>query len=153
MNLFYPFNKQVFLEAQDQKEIIDAIREAETQTSGEIRLYFESHCKYVNPLDRAAEIFWNLRMDETKDRNGVLIYIAVKDHQFAILGDKGIYEALGPEFWQNEVAAMRLHFQENHFKDAILLVIRDIGNALRIHFPYSGKTDKNELPDDIVFGN
>ncbi len=77
MNLFYPFNKQVFLEAQDQKEIIDAIREAETQTSGEIRLYLESHCKYVNPLDRAAEIFWNLRMDETKDRNGVLIYIAL----------------------------------------------------------------------------
>ncbi len=152
MNLFNPFNKQVFLSDREQNIIISAIREVETQTSGEIRLYLESRCKFVDPLDRAAEIFWNLQMDQTKDRNGVLIYIAVRDHQFAILGDKGIYEALGREFWYNEIAAMKVHFKENHLADAIMQVIKDIGDALVHHFPYSRDTDKNELPDDIVFG-
>ncbi len=75
----------------------------------------------------------------------------MKDHQFAIFADKGIHEKLGNEFWQKEVDAMSTHFRENHYIDALLLVIHDIGDALHEHFPFDPNTDKNELPDDIVF--
>lgn len=153
MNLFSPSNKKVFLHHDEQKLIIEAIRKMEQRTSGEIRLYIESRCKYVEPLDRAAEIFWGLKMDQTKDRNGVLVYIAVRDHQFAIYADKGIYDALGRTFWHNEVSAMKVHFKENHLTEAILQVVHDVGDALHKHFPYEHAADKNELPDDIVFGN
>jgi uncharacterized membrane protein len=79
--------------------------------------------------------------------------VAVKDHQFAIFADNGIHEKLGNAFWQEEVAKMSVHFKQNHYLQAILLVIADIGAALEQHFPFDPSTDKNELPDDIVFGH
>lgn len=154
MGLFsFKSTKKYPIPSGDMDKIVAAIQKAEQTTSGEIRIYVESHCKYVDPLERAAEIFWSLKMDHTIDRNGVLIYIAMKDHQFAIFGDKGIYEKLGREFWQNEVDMMSVHFKENHYIDAIQLVIHDIGLALQEHFPYEREIDRNELPDDIIFGN
>jgi uncharacterized membrane protein len=141
-----------FFSSDENQRIIDAIREAEKRTSGEIRLYIESRCRFVDPLDRAAEVFWNLKMDQTKFRNSVLLYVAVKDHQFAIYADHGIHQKLGNAFWQKEVVGMAEHFKKNHYLDAILFVIRDIGTALETHFPYDAATDKNELPDEIVFG-
>jgi uncharacterized membrane protein len=133
--------------------IIEAIRAAEKRTSGEIRIFIESRCRFVDPLDRAAEIFWSLKMDHTAYRNSVLLYVAVKDHQFAIFADNGIHDKLGNAFWQEEVAKMSVHFKQNHYLQAILLVIADIGAALEQHFPFDPSTDKNELPDDIVFGH
>jgi Predicted membrane protein len=151
---FFPFSrKKEFFSFEDRERIVEAIRQSEQQTSGEIRVYIESHCRFVNPLDRAAEIFWGLKMDLTKDRNGVLVYVAMKDHQFSILADQGIHEKVGQEFWNNEVAVMTRHFKEHHPADAIVAVVTDVGQALKTHFPYNNATDKNELPDDIVFGH
>ncbi|RYG33329.1 MAG: TPM domain-containing protein [Chitinophagaceae bacterium] len=150
--MFRLFKPTEFLSASEREKIVAAIKAAEVQTSGEVRVYIESHCKFVDPLDRAAEVFWSLKMDHTRERNAVLIYVAVKDHQLAILGDEGIHRKVGNEFWNAEVAKMRLHFQREHYMDALVYVIEDVGNALIHHFPYSNTTDKNELPDDIVFG-
>ena len=146
------FKKKDFFSHEEKSKIIEAIRVAEQKTSGEVRIYVESRCKYVDPLDRAAELFWSLQMDRTADHNAVLIYLATKDHQVAIYADKGIHEKVGDLFWQKEVIAMIARFRENRYGDALVNVINDIGEALYKHFPYDRQTDKNELPDDIVFG-
>jgi uncharacterized membrane protein len=146
------FKPNEFLSASEKDKIIDAIKAAEKQTSGEIRVFIESHCRFVDPVDRAGEIFWSLKMDQTRERNAVLIYVAVKDHQMAILGDEGIHKKVGNQFWTDEISKMRLHFQQQHYMDALVLVIQDIGKALDDYFPYVSGTDKNELPDDIIFG-
>lgn len=146
------FKKKDFFSPPERARIIDAIRVAEMQTSGEIRLFVESRCRYVDPLDRATEIFWGLKMDHTAERNGVLIYVAIKDHQLAILGDEGIHKKVGEEFWANEVRSMLRHFQNKEYAEGIVAMVEDIGNALKSNFPYIRTTDKNELPDDIVFG-
>ena len=152
MKLIPSFKIKSLFTAEENARIVDAIRNTEQQTSGELRVFIESRCRFVDPLDRAAEIFWNLKMDHTVYQNSVLLYVAVKDHQFAIFADKGIHEKLGNEFWQKEVNQMSRHFRENHYLEAILNVIYDTGQALKEHFPYDPNADKNELPDDIVFG-
>ena len=146
------FKRKDFFSPDERARIIDAIRVAEMQTSGEIRLFVESRCKYVDPVDQASEIFWRLKMDQTLERNGVLIYVAIKDHQLAIIGDEGIHQRVGSQFWDKEVVNMLKHFQNKEFVAGIIAVVEDIGEALRTHFPYVTSTDKNELPDDIVFG-
>jgi uncharacterized membrane protein len=149
----FPFTKRKEFFAFDEKErIVEAIRLAEQQTSGEIRVYVESRCRFVDPLDRAAELFWGLKMDATKDHNGVLVYVAMKDKQFAVFADQGIHEKVGQGFWNEEVAVMKKHFINAKPADAIVAVVTDIGQALKTHFPYDRENDKNELPDDIVFG-
>ena len=152
MAVFPFFRKPVFFSPGEQQQITDAIKEAERRTSGEVRVFVESRCRYVDPLDRAAEIFLGLKMNETKDHNAVLVYLAIKDHQFAILADSGIHQKVGDVFWNNEVLAMRRHFKDNHIADAVVQVVTDVGEALHTHFPYNRDNDKNELPDDIVFG-
>src|SRR3990170_1868059 len=152
MRLIPSFKQKSLFSAEDSTRIVESIRKAEMETSGELRVFIESRCRYVDPLDRAAEIFWNLKMDHTVYRNSVLIYVAVKDHQFAIYADQGIHQKLGNAFWQKEVNEMSMHFSQNHYVEALLFVIRDIGEALAIHFPFDPAADKNELPDDIVFG-
>jgi uncharacterized membrane protein len=148
-----PFTKRRdFFSPAEKARVIEAIRLAEQRTSGEIRIFIESRCRFVDPLDRAAELFWALQMDRTQDHNAVLIYVAMKDHQVAIYADRGIHEKVGEIFWRKEVIAMTTHFRENHYADALLEVINDVGEALYIHFPFNRDTDKNELPDDIVFG-
>jgi uncharacterized membrane protein len=148
-----PFlSKKDFFSEKEKKQIVTAIQEAEQQTSGEIRVYIESRCRFVDPLDRAAEVFTMLKMKETIGHNAVLIYVAVKDRQLAIFGDQAIHEKVGEEFWQKEVMLILSHFQREHYADAISKVVVDIGDALKFHFPYDRQTDINELPDDIVFG-
>jgi uncharacterized membrane protein len=146
------FKKKDFFSEEEKKMIVDAIREAEQQTSGEIRIYVESRCRFVDPLDRAAEVFAFLKMEKTTNRNAVLVYLAVKDRQLAIFGDQGIHEKVGEAFWKKEVMQIISQFQRDHFAEAIAKVIKEIGDALRYHFPYDRQTDINELPDDIVFG-
>jgi len=153
MPIFSFARKKELFSREDQDVLLEAIRKAELQTSGEVRLYVENRCKYVDPLLRAAEIFWALKMDQTNERNGVLVYIALKDHQFAIFADEGIHKKTGETFWHDEVAVMKGHLGKNEVIEALRRVITDIGAALHHHFPYDAATDKNELPDDIVFGN
>lgn len=141
-----------FFTPEKKEQILAAIRAAEQKTSGEIRLYIESKNPYVNTLERAAEIFYKLEMDETKNRNGVLLYIAMKDHEVALFGDEGIYKALGQEYWNAEMKEMLSHFKENHLPEGIVNCIQHIGESLHKHFPFCSIEDKNELPDEIVFG-
>jgi uncharacterized membrane protein len=141
-----------FFSEEEKKRIVEAIREQEKRTSGEIRVFVEKRCRFVDPVDRAVELFNKLEMEKTIHRNGVLIYIAYKDRQLAIFGDEGIYKELGKDFWHQEVAKMLKEFNAQHFADGIIDIIGDIGAALIQHFPYD-RTDKNELPDDIVFGH
>ncbi len=148
-----PFlSKKDFFSEEEKKLIVDAIREAEQQTSGEIRVYVESRCRFVDPLDRAAEVFALLKMEKTAGSNAVLFYLAVKDRQLAIFGDRAIHEKVGEEFWRKQVMQIISQFRREHFAEAIAKVIKEIGDALRFHFPYDRQTDINELPDDIVFG-
>lgn len=144
--------KPEFFSEEEKQQLMAAIQTAERRTSGEIRLFIESNCRYVNAIDRAAEIFLQLEMDETEDRNATLIYVAVKDHQAAVLGDVGIHEKVGQKYWEEEVNRMMVHFKHHHLAQGIMQCINDIGEALHQHFPYDHDTDKNELPDEIIFG-
>ncbi len=146
------FSKKDFFSPAEKNHIVAAIREAEQQTSGEVRVFVESRCRFVDPLDRAAEVFWLLKMEHTEARNAVLVYVAVKDRQLALFGDKGIHEKVGNEFWNSKVTQIISQFRREGISDAIVKMIGDIGAALKYHFPYNGETDVNELPDDIVFG-
>ena len=141
-----------FFPESDEQRIVEAIRNAERRTSGEIRVFVESRCRFVDSVDRAAEVFFGLKMEKTDDRNGVLLYVAMKDHQLAIFGDQGIHQKVGPEYWKAEVAKILGAFNAEHYVDGIIAIVGDIGEALSTHFPYT-KDDKNELPDNIVFGN
>ena len=152
MRLFPFFKKKEFFSEKEKEQIVTAIKESEMQTSGEIRLYVESKCSYIDPVDRAVEIFNSLKMEETELRNAVLIYVALKDRQLAIYGDSGIHEKTGDEFWKAAVDQMLYHFNKDNYADGISHVIREIGDTLHEHFPYDKDTDKNELPDEIVFG-
>jgi uncharacterized membrane protein len=146
------FSRKDFFSDTEKTQIITAIHAAEQQTSGEIRVYVEKRCRFVDPLDRAAEVFAILKMGKTASHNAVLIYLAVKDRQLAIFGDSGIHEKVGEEFWRKEVSQMLAHFQNCEYAEATTKVILDIGAALKFHFPYDRQSDINELPDDIVFG-
>jgi uncharacterized membrane protein len=146
------FNRKVFFTNEEHAAIIEAIKLAEMQTSGEIRVFVESRCKYMDPLYRAEEVFWSLKMDNTKDRNAVLVYVAVKDHQYAIYADEGIFQREMKFFWIEKVAEMRLFFRKQEYAQAIVNVIEHIGKSLKGYFPYDKAVDKNEIPDDIIFG-
>lgn len=149
--LFKKKQKEYFTQA-EKDAIVAAIQKAELRTSGEIRIYVEPNCELVNPVHRAKEIFFQLKMDQTASRNGVLLYLAMEDHQLAVFGDEGIHQKVGHAFWLKEVEMMLSEFREMHFVEGICHIIEDIGEALVTHFPYDGTTDKNELPDEIVFG-
>lgn len=131
---------------------MEAIRTAEGQTSGEVRVFVESRCRYVDAIDRAAEVFFKLKMDQTEAHNAVLVYVALDDHQLAVFGDRGIHEKVGAEYWNREVEDMIRYFTEFNYAEGIRHCVLDIGEALHQHFPYNRTTDKNELPDEIVFG-
>ncbi len=154
MGVFNIFNKKQpeFFSSKEKELIVAAIQAAEQQTSGEVRVYVESRCRFVDPLDRAMELFHSLKMYETKDRNAVLVYIAMKDRQLAIYGDEGIHQKVGSEFWKQEVKLMVQDFNSKGYGEGIAHIVTEIGEALTTHFPYNRSTDKNELSDDIVFG-
>jgi uncharacterized membrane protein len=146
------FRKKEFFTTEEKQAIAEAIQKAEQRTSGEVRVFVEHRCRYVNAIDRAVEIFQNLQMDKTGLRNAVLVYIAVKDRQLAIFGDEGIHKKVGDQYWANEVVKMINTFNRDNIAEGICQCVKDIGEALCTHFPYDKDTDKNELPDDIVFG-
>ena len=152
MRIFPWQKKKEFFSEEEKQQLVGAIQKAEQQTSGEVRIFVESKCKYVDALDRAKEIFFSLRMNETEQRNGTLVYVAIKDRQAAVFGDEGIHQKVGEVYWKETVAKMLLLFRNQKLIDGICHGIHDLGEALKLHFPYNSETDKNELPDEIVFG-
>lgn len=134
----------------DKIEIKNAIRAAELNTSGEVRVHIEKHCK-EDVLDRAAYIFEKLEMHKTELRNGVLFYLAVEDRKFAILGDAGINRKVPENFWEDIKKNMLNHFKEGHFTQGLSEGIMEAGKQLKTHFPYQ-QDDVNELSDEISFG-
>lgn len=148
----WPFSREKsFFSQEENDKIVHSIQEAEKQTSGEIRIFVENRCKYVDALDRAAQIFARLQMDETELHNGVLFYIALKDRQLAIFADKGIHEAAGNKYWKDSVKEILSVFSKDSVASGITTSIYKIGEALKQHFPYDKDVDKNELPDEIIF--
>jgi uncharacterized membrane protein len=146
------FRRKEFFTDEEKQNIVDAVRSAEQRTSGEVRVFVESRCRYVNAIDRAVEIFENLQMQNTEQRNATLVYVAIKDRQLAVFGDEGIHQKVGNEYWANEVIKMINAFNRDNIAEGIRQCVINIGEALALHFPYNRTTDKNELPDDIVFG-
>ena len=139
-----------FFTSDQKQQIISAIKDAELNTSGEIRVHIENHCK-KDVLDRAATIFATLKMHKTKLRNGVLFYLAIKDQKFAILGDGGINAVTPDDFWDSIKEMMLLKFKEGEFTVGLSSGIKLAGEQLKAHFPYQSD-DINELDDDISFG-
>jgi uncharacterized membrane protein len=139
-----------FFSPEQQKAITDAIAGAEHKTSGEIRVHIENNLR-EDVLDRAAFLFRKLGMNRTEQRNGVLIYLAVKSRKFAILGDKGIHKAVPENFWDEIKQRMQTCFREEKFTEGLVYAISAAGEQLKKNFPYQ-ENDKNELPDDISFG-
>ncbi|HZH67354.1 MAG TPA: TPM domain-containing protein [Flavisolibacter sp.] len=144
--------KKAFFTPEETQQLVAAIQKAEQRTSGEVRLFIESKCRFIDAIDRAKEIFIQLKMDKTELRNATLIYLAIDDHQVAVLGDEGIHQKVGPDYWKAEVAKMLQQFRAQKLVDGICIAISDLGEALQHHFPYNSDTDKNELPDEIIFG-
>ncbi|WP_299760223.1 TPM domain-containing protein [uncultured Pontibacter sp.] len=135
----------------DEQHIIAAIKDAEQKTSGEIRVHIESNCE-GDVLDRATEVFAELHMHQTELRNGVLFYVALEDHQFAVLGDAGINAIVPDHFWEDITAEVIKHFKQKKYADGLARGVRMAGEQLQAHFPYDRHGDTNELSDDISFG-
>jgi uncharacterized membrane protein len=139
-----------FLTIAEEQEIVEAIGKAEKDTSGEIRVHIEKE-NTIAPLDRAMEVFRNLQMENTQERNGVIIYVAVKSKHFAIYGDKGINEKVGIDFWDSTKEIMQNHFKNGNFKQGLIDGILKAGEQLKTHFPFQDN-DTNELSNEISKG-
>ncbi len=146
------FKKKSLLSEEDNNRIVEAIKSTEQLTSGEIRVYMESKNPLLSTIERASEIFIKMQMHQTKQRNAVLLYIALKDKEVALFGDEGIHQQVGSDFWNRQVSQMIQLFKENSIADGIIKCVAEVGNVLIDKFPYNSLEDKNELPDDIVFG-
>jgi uncharacterized membrane protein len=140
--------KSFFSDA-EKEIIVNAIRTAETNTSGEIRVHIENHCN-GDLMNRAASVFALLDMHKTALRNGVLFYLAVKDKKFAILGDAGINKVVPSDFWEQIKMQMKSAFAQHDFAQGLATGILTAGEQLKKNFPYQSN-DVNELSDDISF--
>lgn len=139
-----------FLTAEEEQEIINAIIAAEKNTSGEVRVHIEATSK-IDHFSRAQQLFHFLKMDNTKEANGVLIYVAVDDKKFVIYGDKGIDRAVPKGFWDSTKDIMASHFKNGNFKQGIVEGVLMAGEELEAHFPWD-HNDTNELSDAISKG-
>ena len=138
---------EAFLSQQEEAEIVEAIRVAEKNTSGEIRVHLEAHSE-SDVFERAAEVFDFLHMNNTKHSNGVLIYVAVEDRELVILGDAGINDVVESNFWESTKDVIIAQFKSGNIKKGLVSGILKAGEQLKKHFPYA-KDDRNELPDEI----
>ncbi len=147
---FKKMNVNKFLSKEEKQQLIQAIKDAELNTSGEIRLHLETRCR-GDALERAVRLFEKLKMHKTVQRNGTLIYLAVKDKKLAIFGDEGINEVVPDSFWEEEIEEMRNYFSKGQFAEGLKTGITKVGEKLKEFFPYQ-EDDVNELSDDISFG-
>ena len=139
-----------FLSQADEQEIVQAILNAERKTSGEIRVHIEAHTR-LDHFDRAKEVFHLLKMDNTKDENGVIIYIAVNDRKFSIYGDRGIDKVVPDNFWNTTKDAIEAYFKKGSPKDGIIEAVHMAGKELETYFPWQ-HGDTNELSNEVSKG-
>lgn len=139
-----------FLTPDQESSVIRAIVEAENNTSGEIRIHLENNTKKPS-LERAKEVFLYLKMDDTKDRNGVLIYVDVVNKQIAILGDTGINDLVPDNFWEEEIGLLTDFFTKKKVEEGLIAAVKKVGEKLQLYFPYQ-RDDTNELSDQISKG-
>lgn len=144
-------NAITILNREEDQRVVEAIRQAERNTSGEIKVHIENRCK-GDVEQRSLFIFDKLKLNETQLRNGVLIYLAIKDHKLAILGDKGINDMVEDSFWNDVKDLMLSHFKEGRFAEGLEQGIMRCGEKLKAYFPYQSD-DINEIPDDISYEN
>jgi uncharacterized membrane protein len=137
-------------ECVDQAQVVAAIQAAERVTSGEIRVSVAAF--FWGDVEKtAAKAFRRLGMENTTDRNGVLIFLVPSRKRFAILGDAGIHDKVGPAFWQDASACLSAHFRRGDFTEGLVATVQMVGERLATHFPYAGEQDRNELPDEVDF--
>ncbi len=139
-----------FLSAQEEQEIVLAIRQAERNTSGEIRVHIEATTA-MNHYQRALEVFHKLKMFNTKQQNAILIYVAVEDHKFVIYGDKGINEVVPENFWDTTKEVIQAYFKQGNFKQGLVEGVLKAGEELKAHFPWQ-TDDEDELSNEISKG-
>ena len=144
-------NAITILNREEDHRVVEAIRQAELNTSGEIKVHIENRCK-GDVEERSLVVFNRLKLNETQLRNGVLIYLAVKDHKFAILGDEGINNVVEEGFWNDIRDLMAYAFKEGRFADGLEQGIQRCGEKLKAYFPYQSD-DINEIPDEISYEN
>lgn len=137
-----------FLTKSEEQEIVQAIVEAEQNTSGEIRVHIEENSS-IPPVERAQEVFHELGMDKTLLKNGVLFYICMQSRKFAIIGDQGINQLVESDFWDCTKDVVIAHFKKGEFKEGLIAGILRAGERLKKFFPYDGSTDTNELSNEI----
>ena len=140
-----------FLSQLDHERIVGAIKEAEAKSTGEIRVFIQRGELEGDPVIAAQKKFHELRMDATRERNGILIFVLPRAQKFAVVGDEGMHQKCGPEFWQRLVESMREHFKREEFTDALVEAIESAGQLLARHFPRQD-SDRNELSDQVVEG-
>jgi len=140
-----------FLRELEHDRIVKAIKDAEAKTSGQIRVFLQRGVFEEDALERAQKKFLQLGMDKTRERNGILIFVAPRAQKFAVIGDEGVHQKCGEKFWADLVARMREHFLREDFTQALMEAITAAGELLASHFPKTGATT-NELPDEIVEG-
>jgi uncharacterized membrane protein len=140
-----------FLSETDQQRVVEAIRQAELQTDGEIKIHLEPQSSNLLPLARAKEVFLQLNLQNTKLRSAVLIYIAYQDLQLAILGDVGIHSQVGDSFWQQEKDSLISHFKAGDPAGGLVRVVQDVGEKLAAYFPKS-VNNPDEISNDLSFG-
>lgn len=136
------------LDKKSKEEIVQAISEAEDLTSGEIRVHLEPKCR-GDVLQKARRLFSRLKMHRTKERNGVLIYVALDSRKFALVGDSGIHARVGDEFWSRTRDIMASYFMKGLIKEGIIAGVGNAGERLKLYFPVKSR-DANELPDTIT---
>lgn len=137
-----------FLTKKEEQEIVEAIVKAEQNTSGEIRVHIEEN-NSKPPLERAQEVFYELGMDATQFKNGVLFYICMQTRSFAIIGDEGIHNVVEDDFWDCTKDVVISQFKRGKFKQGLVEGILRAGERLKKHFPYDAETDTNELSNEI----
>ena len=142
-------NARQILNDEEDRRVVEAIKQAELNTSGEIKVHIENRCK-GDVEERSLYVFDKLKLNETKLRNGVLIYLAVRNHKFAILGDEGINKVVEEGFWNDVKDLMLAHFKEGRFADGLEQGIKCCGEKLKTYFPYQSD-DINEIPDEISY--
>jgi len=134
----------------EQQKVLECIAAAEAATSGELRVHLEAQCE-KDPMARAIDLFYELGMQATQQRNGVLIYVAYEAKKLAIIGDQGINACVGPNFWDSTRDLMRKHFKEGQLSEGLCAAVTEAGTQLAKYFPPRAN-DQNELPNQISFG-
>ena len=136
------------ISAEQEARVVDAIRLAELNTSGEVKVHLERFCK-GDALDRAKEKFAKLNLHKTELRNAVIVYVAIEDRKAAIFGDEGIHAKVDDDYWKMELDVMLDHFKKGEYTEGLIQVVTDIGEKLKAEFPYNAATDTNEVSNEI----